>query len=172
VAQGYDAIGPPDIAEAAGLAAGTFYLYFQDKRDAFLAFSEQAAEELMEHIRAASGSQRDFRERLRCSLLAIVSYSEANPGVLRAAFADATVLASGLPQGAGLRERLAARLADDLRAGVAAGRLRDPLDADLVAFGMVGFIAHAFARSAERGEEPQLLVDAVTGFLAAGMSRE
>jgi AcrR family transcriptional regulator len=172
VARGYDGIGPPDIAESAGLAVGTFYLYFQDKRDAFLAFSEQAAQELMEHVRAASEGQPDFRERLRASLLAIVSYSESNPGVLRAAFADAAVLATAPPQGASLRERLAASLADSLRAGVQAGHLRDPLDADLVAFGMVGFIAQAFARSAERGVEPRVLVDAVTGFLAAGMAGE
>ncbi len=47
VTRGYDATRPQDVARAADLATGTFYLHFADKRDAFVAFTEQAGEELM-----------------------------------------------------------------------------------------------------------------------------
>ncbi len=35
-AQGYDAIGTPEIAEHAGVSVGTFYRYFEDKHEVFL----------------------------------------------------------------------------------------------------------------------------------------
>jgi AcrR family transcriptional regulator len=33
---GYDAVGTPEIANAAGVSVGTFYRYFDDKRDVYL----------------------------------------------------------------------------------------------------------------------------------------
>ncbi len=47
VDNGYDATRPQDIARAAGVANGTFYLHFQDKEAVFLAFAEQAQDELV-----------------------------------------------------------------------------------------------------------------------------
>src|SRR5881394_2866476 len=35
-AQGYDAIGTPDIADAARVSVGTFYRYFDDKKQIYL----------------------------------------------------------------------------------------------------------------------------------------
>jgi len=40
VKHGYDAARPQDIARHAGVATGTFYLHFDDKREAFLAFTD------------------------------------------------------------------------------------------------------------------------------------
>ena len=35
-AQGYDAVGTPEIAEKAGVSVGTFYRYFDDKHEVYL----------------------------------------------------------------------------------------------------------------------------------------
>ncbi len=35
-AQGYDAVGTPEIAERAGVSVGTFYRYFEDKHEVYL----------------------------------------------------------------------------------------------------------------------------------------
>ncbi|HEX7837902.1 MAG TPA: TetR/AcrR family transcriptional regulator [Kofleriaceae bacterium] len=35
-AQGYDAVGTPEIAQRAGVSVGTFYRYFDDKREIYL----------------------------------------------------------------------------------------------------------------------------------------
>jgi len=36
-AHGYDAVGTPEIAQHAGVSVGTFYRYFDDKREVYLA---------------------------------------------------------------------------------------------------------------------------------------
>ena len=53
VEKGYDATRPQDIAQAADVAAGTFYVHFAHKRDAFLAFTEEVPDALA--ARARSG---------------------------------------------------------------------------------------------------------------------
>ena len=42
VERGYDATRPQDIATAAGLGHGTFYLHFPDKRACYIAFIAEA----------------------------------------------------------------------------------------------------------------------------------
>ena len=53
VERGYDATRPQDIAREAGLGHGTFYLHYPDKRACFLAFVEEAREEMDVHVRGA-----------------------------------------------------------------------------------------------------------------------
>jgi AcrR family transcriptional regulator len=51
---GYDAIGTPEIAQAAGVSVGTFYRYFEDKHEVYLEVSRrmmlQAYAETIEHL--------------------------------------------------------------------------------------------------------------------------
>src|ERR1700743_1673287 len=51
VERGYHATRPQDIAREAGLGHGTFYLHYPDKRACFLAFVDDAREELDEYLR-------------------------------------------------------------------------------------------------------------------------
>ncbi|MDX1649602.1 MAG: TetR family transcriptional regulator [Myxococcota bacterium] len=171
VERGYHATRPQDVARAADLGAGTFYVHFADKREAFLAFSEQAAEELMARVRRATEGEPDFAHRLRRALEALLAYADDHPGVLRAAFADAEVIAAELPREASLRERLASSLAGALREGMRAGRLRDDLDAEVVAHGVVGFVHHAVAHGTARGLDREVLLDTVTRFCARPLAR-
>ena len=77
----------------------------------------------MESVRARIARRaRGFEARLLGSLEAIVEFSDAHPGVLAAAFADAAVLAAGLPSGASLRDRLAQSLGGRAARGHAARR--------------------------------------------------
>src|SRR6202451_2567152 len=59
VERGYDATRPQDIAREAGLGHGTFYLHYPDKRACFLAFVEEARQELDVHL--ASVRQPDMQ---------------------------------------------------------------------------------------------------------------
>jgi AcrR family transcriptional regulator len=159
---GYDATRPQDIARAADVAIGTFYVHFADKRAAFLAFTEEASHELMERVRARIGDAHGFEERLLASLEAIVEFSDAHPGVLAAAFADAAVLASGLPSGASLRERLAQSLAGGLREGMRRGELRRDYDAGVIANAIVGLVQGGLRFGAHsRSERGELLANLV-----------
>jgi len=171
VERGYDATRPQDIARAADVGAGTFYLHFADKRDAFRAFAEEAAEELMAVTREASRGARGFGERLRRSLEALLAYSDAHPGLLVAAFADAAVIAAALPRGASLRERMAASLAQGLREGMARGELRCDYDPDVLAHGITGLVREALGRGVQRGVERAALVDEITRFCSRALVR-
>lgn len=158
VETGYHATRPQDIARAADVAIGTFYTYFEDKRAAFLAFTHEVGDELMAELdRADDGPVDDFEAGLARVLEALLDYSDAHPGVLGVAFGEA-VIVRGDDEAEGsageaddsLRGRLAAELAEGLRAGMKGGRLRDDYDADLVADAMVGLIhqglVHGHAR--------------------------
>jgi len=156
--EGYDATRPQDIARAADVAVGTFYVHFPDKRAAFLAFTEAASQELMERVRAHIDDARGFEARLLRSVEAIVAFSDENPGVLAAAFADESVLAAELPSGVSLRDRLAQSLAKGLREGMRRGELRRDYDPAVIAYGIVGLLQQGlrFGASA-RGSRPALL---------------
>lgn len=171
VERGFSATRPQDIARRADVGAGTFYLHFADRREVFMAFTEQATKELMECVRRSSEGARDFETGLRRSLEALCAYSDAHPGVVRAALADEAVIAASrgpVARGAGpapetgrLRDRLAEGLAERLRAGILSHELCCESDPLLVAYGIVGFVHQAFIHgSADRGQ----LIDTITLF--------
>src|SRR5712691_8137053 len=54
-----------DVARAAGVAAGTVYLYFRGKDDLLVSIFERTMREALAEGRAAVADLRDPRERLR-----------------------------------------------------------------------------------------------------------
>jgi len=166
---GYDATRPQDIAREADVAAGTFYLHFADKRAAFLAFTDEAAEQLMERVRARASATGDFAQGLLHSLEAIIEYSEVHPGVLAAAFADASVIAAGVPDGASLRDRLAQSLAQALREGMLRGELRRDYDPAVIAHGIVGLVQQGLRFGVHGGIERRALLENLVRFCARAL---
>jgi len=169
VKRGYDATRPQDIARAADVAVGTFYLHFADKRAVFLAFTDEAAQQLMERVRARAPGAHDFAEGLLRSLEAIIEYSEAHPGVLAAAFADAAVLAAGVPDGSSLRDRLAQSLAQALRDGMLRGELRSDYDPAVIAHGIVGLVQQGLRFGTHGGVDRRVLLDNLVRFCARAL---
>src|SRR5476651_1364278 len=88
VERGYDATRPQDIAREAGLGHGTFYLHFPDKRACFLAFVEEARQDLNVHLSAVRKPSQSLEELIGATINAIYDYSDLHPGVLRAAMTD------------------------------------------------------------------------------------
>jgi AcrR family transcriptional regulator len=166
---GYDATRPQDIARAADLAIGTFYVHFLDKRAAFLAFTEAATLELMERVRTHIGDARGFEARLLRSLEAIVAFSEENPGVLAAAFADEAVLAADLPSGTSLRDRLARSLANQLRDGMRRRELRRDYDPVVVAHAIVGLVQQGLRFGAQARISREALLGNLVRFCARAL---
>jgi hypothetical protein len=94
----------------------------------------------MESVRARAARRHGFADGLLASLEAIVEYADAHPGVLAAAFADASVIAAGLPEGVSLRDRLAGSLAQRLREGMLRGELQRDYDPAVIAHAIVGLM--------------------------------
>ena len=63
--RGYFNAQVADVARAAGVAAGTVYLYFRSKDDLLVSIFERTMKEAMEEGKAAIAGVQDARERLR-----------------------------------------------------------------------------------------------------------
>ena len=163
VERGYDATRPQDIARLADVGAGTFYLHFPDKPAAFLAFTEEAASELLEQVRPRPAGTVGFPSQFAAALEAVLDYRDRHPGVLRAAFADEAVISAHLPGRAGLRERLASRLAEMLRRAMARNEIHADYDPAVIAWGIVGMVQQSCGVGRPAADRARLL-DNLTRF--------
>jgi len=94
VERGYHDTRPQDISREAGVGHGTFYLHFTDKLDIFLAFADEAGQELEAVIEKHWVRVHNLEEGIREMLEAIFEYSRAYPGVLTAALTDTNILST------------------------------------------------------------------------------
>ncbi len=65
-----------EIADEAGLAKGTLYLYFDSREELVVHVAESAFEELQHAVAAALGRKGAFTERLAAAILAHVEFFE------------------------------------------------------------------------------------------------
>jgi AcrR family transcriptional regulator len=74
--KGYHRTNVADIISRAGIARGTFYLYFQNKKDLFEELLQQVVSELSKRILRlkVGGDESDPVEQLRANLRRVVSY--------------------------------------------------------------------------------------------------
>lgn len=56
--QGYDAVGTPEIAQRAGVSVGTFYRYFDDKREIYLEIARRTMVAAFRETIASLGPER------------------------------------------------------------------------------------------------------------------
>ncbi len=132
---GYGAATVRDIVRGTGLATGTFYNYFPDKESVLRALMEDVATEARARVRAARRASSDLPTFVESGYRAYFEFLASDPlmfellrrnaGTIRALYDEPAI-------GAGTIE-----LAEDLRAGIAAGVVPD-LDADYMAGAMVG----------------------------------
>jgi AcrR family transcriptional regulator len=166
---GYHATRPQDIARAADVGSGTFYLHFADKRECFLAFAEEARCELEAFVGERLAGIEGVEPRLRALLEALLDYAERHPGVLKAASTDVSVIASEAPAGDGLIDRWAAAWAAHIRAGVDAGVICADYDADVIGHAIVGLIRGAAGFGMRHRRARADLVDTVARFLTRAL---
>ena len=79
LARGYDGTTTGEIARAADVAAGTFYLHFRDKRAAYDKLCVRAAHELLTQWRAALKPGRPMAESVVVALRLAADYWRADP---------------------------------------------------------------------------------------------
>lgn len=83
LARGYDGATTGEIARVAGVAAGTFYLYFDDKRAAFVAVSSRAAHDILTQMREVLEPGVDVARLVRITLELVADYWRAHPALTR-----------------------------------------------------------------------------------------
>lgn len=167
---GYGAATVRDIVRRTDLASGTFYNYFPDKEAVLAAIVDEAATEARGRISAARRSAETLEDFVRAGFRAYYEFLVEDPatfellrrnaGTIRAMF-DEPVIGSGT-----------AELEEDLRAGIAAGRL-PAVDVELLAAAMVGAGFEIGVRLLERGRDADIdgAADFLTDVFVAGLDR-
>ena len=167
---GYGAASVRDIVRRTDLATGTFYNYFPDKEAVLAALVDEAATEARGRISAARRSATTLDDFVRAGFRAYYEFLVEDPrtfellrrnaGTIRAKF-DEPVVGSGTEE-----------LEEDLRVGIAAGRLPE-VDVELLAAAMVGAGFEVGVRLLERGRDAD--IETAVGFLSdifvAGLER-
>jgi len=169
VERGYDATRPQDIARAAGVANGTFYLHFPDKEAAFLAFAEEAQDALVARYGVALQGVSGLRARLRAILHAMIAYAEENPGVLQAAFLDPVMIAPDDEDAWRIYDRISEFM--NLALGMETLGVDPEKDqrASLVSHGLCGFMRHAMIYAGRKQLDMEPVIDSIVSFVEAGM---
>jgi AcrR family transcriptional regulator len=170
VERGYHATRPQDIAREAGLGHGTFYLHYPDKRACFLAFVDDAREELDEHVRTRSAHSGTLEQRIASSLHAIFEYSESHPGVLNAAMTDEAIIDAEGVAAMPLLQRWGADWAKILREAVKTGHAADIYDADIIGQAILGAIHQTASEGFRSGRNPEAVVRNLTRFLVRALA--
>lgn len=128
-----------DIARAAGVASGTFYLHFRDKTDVYRDIVFRAIEELVRQVQQAIGSAPANVLAMRARAEAIVTFAERNRDMVRILFSTdseaASVEADVLSQLAKNLETRLGRDRDD-------GNFPADLEPSVCARAHVGMTAH------------------------------
>ncbi|MGB8363439.1 MAG: TetR/AcrR family transcriptional regulator [Rhizomicrobium sp.] len=164
VERGYHATRPQDIAREAGLGHGTFYLHFPDKRACFLAFVDEARQELDAYVRARVHRQQALEELIANTLHAIFEYMEIHPGVLKAALTDEAVIDAEGAQAVPLLQRWGEDWAESVRSHVAG-----TYDVDIIGQAVVGAIHQASSEASRTGRSRNEVVRNLTQFLVRAL---
>lgn len=169
VERGYHATRPQDIAREAGLGHGTFYLHFPDKRACFLAFVEDARQELDAYVRARAAEHHTLEDLIAVTLDAIFEYTLTHPGVLNAALSDEAIIDAEGAQAVPILQRWGYDWGATLMKAASAGQIMPLYDADIIGQAVVGAIHQASSEAARTNRNRHDVVRNLTQFLVRAL---
>ena len=170
IERGYHDTRPQDIARAAGVGHGTFYLHFADKRECFLAFVDEAAAELQDSVVQHTKDAKDIEGYVRGVFDGCHAYNLAHPNVLAAALVDATVIGGG-ESATPLIDRWAHEWTERLEEMADKGIISPKIDPRVVGHAIVGACHQAFVGGARDGLGFIALRDGLITFTVNALER-
>ena len=81
--ESYQAVTMDRVAEAAGVAKGTLYLYFQSKEDLYLGILTDGMESMARNYQASVDSRADVKVRLRRAITLSIEFYDQRRDLLR-----------------------------------------------------------------------------------------
>jgi AcrR family transcriptional regulator len=169
VERGYHATRPQDIAREAGLGHGTFYLHYPDKKACFLAFVDDAREELHEFMLRRQPAERSLENTIAANLKGIYEYSAEHPGVLAAAMTDELVIDAEGAQATPLLVRWGFDWAEVVRHAMSNGQACDSYNAEIVGQAILGAIHQVASEGARSQRKREEVLDNLTRFLVRAL---
>jgi len=140
--RGLHGVTTHDIAARAGVAAGTFYLHFADKRELLRVVAAETIASLRERLDRATRAARGSREGVPAFSEALLSFAEEHRDRVRVLFGrdgDAAAVQ------ADVLSELAGSLAESRRQRVASGEMPEDLDSEVLSQALVGMLARVVA---------------------------
>jgi AcrR family transcriptional regulator len=169
VERGYHATRPQDIAREAGLGHGTFYLHYPDKKACFLAFVDEARDELHEFMIARQPTEKTLEATIAANLKAIYEYSAEHPGVLAAAMTDELVIDAEGAQATPLLVRWGFDWGEIVREAVRNGQACNSYNPDIVGQAILGAIHQVASEGARSQRGREEVLDNLTRFLVKAL---
>jgi AcrR family transcriptional regulator len=140
--KGYHASGVADILDHAGISRGTFYLYFESKRQLFDELLDDLLIQVQEVFKPVdlSDPHRTVYQQLRDNCVAILSHLIAQPALARVILAQAPGVDADVDRRLeSFYDDVITLLSETLSFGMKVGIVRD-LDPQMVAICIVGSV--------------------------------
>ncbi len=168
--QGYHNTRPQDIARISGVASGTFYIHFSDKKAAFLDFAEQAQADLLDAYTQNLKGITVRRERWKVICNTVVEFAIENPGVLQAAFLDPVFIAPDDEKAWALYDRLGHFV--DMAIVDSDSSIAPDFDTQLISHALCGMLRHAMVYAARKKMDREKMIDDLSLFIDRGLAAD
>lgn len=168
--RGYHAAGVSDIIEAAGVARGTFYNYFESKRAIFGAVLDEVMETVAAAVEPIDVLQ-PIAPQVRGNVRRIIEVLAGHEDIARILFSEAAgVDAEGREALAAFYRVATGRVERALLTGQALGVVR-PRDVHLTATCLLGMLKEPIFQAGLRGEhvDADALVDEIIAIVTSGV---
>ena len=153
-AKGYDGASVSEIVREAGVAQGTFYLYFPSKKDAAVSLVDGLMENMAQAVATAIESRTSFEDRVESMIAAAFKVARKSADVLRLSFigADEThpQMHSESPQHTSVLRAITDLFTDAADAGDM--EAMDAMDPEMAARLALGLLQHAMLEAFVFGE--------------------
>jgi AcrR family transcriptional regulator len=171
-AKGYDGASVAEIVHEAGVAQGTFYLYFPSKKAAAVSLRDGLMETMARAVAAAVESRTSFEDRLESLIAAAFKVARKNADLFRLAFIGADERHPEMHSESQEHASLLKATTDLFRGAVDAGEM-EAMDPEIAARLAIGLLQHAMIEAFVfgEGEESDRLEQGVSAMLLNALRR-
>ena len=164
--RGYNGASVSEIVREAGVAQGTFYLYFPSKRDAAVSLRDGLMETMAQAVATALESRTSFEDRLQSLIAAGFKVARRNADLFRLAFIGADETHPEMHSESSEHASFLSAITDLFRGAVDAGEM-EAMDPEIAARLAIGLLQHAMIEAFVfgEGEESDRLEQGVSALL-------
>ena len=172
-AKGYDGASVSEIVREAGVAQGTFYLYFPSKKDAAVSLVDGLMETMAQAVATAVESRTSFEDRLESMIAASFKVARKNTDLFRLVFIGADETHPELHSESPEHASILRVITDLFRDAVDAGEM-EGMDPEIAARLAIGLLQHAMLEAFVfgQGEDVDRLEQGVSALLLNALGRK
>ena len=170
--KGYDGATVSDIVQEAGVAQGTFYLYFPSKKDAALALAQQLLGILAKALRSANDPALSFEGRLQAMIKGAFRSARQNTDLCRLIFIGVESMPAQLHSASVEHAPILGDMTRVLQQAIESGEM-EPMDSEITARLAMGMVQNAILEAFVFGDgsDADRLEDGVTKMLVNAITR-